>query len=108
MHTQRHTANENRDAYRQKYDAEIRQWEAKCQGLKAEVDKMSADAQLKFKPNVDKVDNAMNVARAKWDQLTAAAEDKWEELKADAESAWLDVKAKLEGAYDALKGHKAN
>ena len=108
METQRQRAMETREAYCQKYDAEIKQWEAKRQGLKAEAQKCSADAKLACTPHIQNADTAMKTAKAKWAHLTAAAEDKWEEFKGDAEEAWMDVKAKLEGAYDAMKKHKAN
>ena len=108
MLPQRNRPSETRDAYRQKYDAEIRQWEARLMYLKAESDKCSAEAKLALRPHFEAVDTAMDSAKAKWDRFAATAEDKWEGLQSEMESAWLDVKSKLQGAYDALKKHSPN
>ena len=74
MNTQRQRTNETRQAYCQKYDAEIKQWEARLQNLKAESEKMSAEAKLAFMPHLKNADGAMSTARTKWDRLTTAVQ----------------------------------
>lgn len=108
METQRNYMNPTRDAYRQKYEAELKQWEAKLAQLKAQSQKWSADAKLSLTPHVEKCDSTMNAAKAKFQRMEAVAEDKWEEFKGDLDRGWEDVKANIEGAYDAIRNHKKN
>jgi len=107
MQTER-TTNPTRDAYRQKCEAQLKEWDAKIAQMKAQSQKWSADAKLALTPKVDAADRTMGTAKAKFQRFEAVAEDKWEEFKGDLERTWEDVKAKVEGAYDAVTSHKAN
>jgi hypothetical protein len=108
MQTHRPSPSTTREAYRQKYDAELQQWEAKLTQLKAESRKWSANAKLTLDPYVHAADRQMNETKQRLDRIEVAAEDKWETFKGDMEQAWADLKAKIEGAYDAVKNHHKN
>lgn len=101
-------ANETRDLYRQKYEAQLKEWGAKVDECKARSAKLAAQAQLDMKPHLDTMNDKVEAAKAKLRDIADATDDKWEEVKNGAEEAWQDAKAAVEGAYDALKSRLKN
>jgi uncharacterized coiled-coil DUF342 family protein len=96
---------ETREIYKQKYEAQLREWSAKLDALEAHADKMSADAKLAAKPHLDTLHAKVQAAKAKLHEIAEATDDKWDDVTKGADQAWSDLKASLEGAYDALKRH---
>ncbi len=97
---------ETRELYRQKYEAQLREWGAKIEVLKAQADQQTVDAKLDVKPTLDALHAKLESAKAKLHEMGEATDDKWEEVKAGAEHLWDDIKGSVEGAYDALKPKK--
>jgi histidinol dehydrogenase len=104
-HSKGKSSEETRNLYRQKYEAQIREWNAKVDEIKAHTAKLGAEARLEMQPRVDTVHRKYAAARSKLHELASAADDTWEDLKRNAEQAWTDFKSSIEGAYDALKSH---
>jgi hypothetical protein len=96
---------ETRELYKQKFEAQLREWSAKLDALEAHADKVSAEAKIAAKPHLDTVHAQVQAAKAKLHQLAETTEDKWDDATKGAEHVWIDVKASLEGAYDALQKH---
>ena len=96
---------ETRDLYRQKYEAQLREWEAKVEEMRARSDKLDAQSRLDMKTYFDAADARCQTARSKLRDMADAAEDTWEELKGNAENTWNEFKAAVEGAYDAFRNH---
>lgn len=94
---------ETRDLYRQKYEAQLREWQAKMEEMRARTDKLGAEARLDMQPFLDTAGTKYEAARVKLRDLGDAAEDTWEDMKRNAEAAWTDFKSSIEGAYDALR-----
>ena len=101
--TSTRSQSETRDLYRQKYEAQLREWQAKIDEVRASSDKLSAQARLDMQPHLDTAGSKYEAAKAKLRDLGEAAEDTWEDMKQNAEVAWNDFKSSMEGAYDALK-----
>jgi hypothetical protein len=93
---------ETRELYKQKYQAQIHEWAAKLDVLKARGEKMSAQTKLDAKPRLVGMYTQLDAAKAKMAELASATDDKWEEAKKGAEHAWTETKSALEGAYDAV------
>lgn len=96
---------DTRDLYRQKFEAQLREWNAKVEEIKAHADKLNAQARLDMQPHVDTVRQKYEATKSKFQDMSSAADDTWEEMKRNAEQAWSDFKSEIEGAYDALKSH---
>ena len=99
------SSGDTRELYRQKYEAQLREWEAKMEEARARADKLSAQARLDMMPHLETARERYETARTRLQALGDAAEDTWDEVKRNAESAWTDFKASIEGAYDALRSH---
>ena len=94
---------ETRDLYKQKYEAQLHEWSAKIEALKAHADKLTAEAKLDAKPHLDTLHAKLETAKAKLHEIAEATDDKWDDVVKGADHVWSDVKASVEGAYDALK-----
>jgi uncharacterized coiled-coil DUF342 family protein len=97
-----------RDLYKQKYEAQLHEWSAKIDALRAHADKLTAEAKLDAKPHLDTVRDKLDAAKAKLQEIAQATDDKWEDVKKGADHTWNDVKAAVEGAHDAVTRKKAS
>jgi len=95
-----------REIYRQKYEAELREWEAKVEALAAHAQKLGAEAKLELAPHVDAAHGRMDAARARLRALAETTDEKWDAVTGDVDKAWKDTKAAVEGAFDALRKHQ--
>lgn len=97
-----------RDLYKQKYEAQLHEWSAKVDELKAHSDKLTAQAKIDMLPRIETLQGKVDGAKAKLHDIATATDDKWDDVKKSTELAWNDVKAAVEGAYEAIKSHTKN
>lgn len=95
---------ETRELYKQKAEAQIKEWSAKLDGLKAQAEKLTAQARINLQPHIDAAHAKFVAAQKSLDKAEAATDEKWDEITKDIEGAWNDFKGALEGTFDALKG----
>lgn len=95
---------ETRELYKQKAEAQIKEWGAKLDALKAQAEKLTAQAKLSIQPHIEAAHAKYTAAQVALDKAEAATDEKWDEITKDIESAWNDFKGALEGTFDALKG----
>ncbi|MEQ1557731.1 MAG: hypothetical protein ABL933_02165 [Methyloglobulus sp.] len=77
-----------KDAYKQKVDAELREIEAKTELLKAKGNNLMADAKVKFEEQMGDLEKAKTEFSTYYDQLTEKADDAWDDVKDEAEDKW--------------------
>jgi len=94
---------QTRELYKQKYQAQIHEWSAKLEVMKAQSEKLTAQTKLDVKPLLDAAHAKFAAAKAKLDELAVATEDKWEDVVKEASRTWSDLEAATEGAYGALQ-----
>ena len=87
-----------KEAYIEKLDAQLRQWNAQIDLLKAKADKAEAGAKIELHKQLNTVRAQQEAAQAKLKELRAVSEDAWETLKDGAERAWRELKVAVESA----------
>jgi hypothetical protein len=87
----------------QKFKAQLDEWKADLDKLKARATGASIDAQLDMQKRVDALDAKMVEAHAKLEALTAAGAEAWSDLKTSMESTWKELKSSLHDALEKLK-----
>jgi hypothetical protein len=97
---------ETRDVYKQKYEAQMHEWGAKLDAMKAQTEKLTVQAKLDVKPHLDAVHAKLAAAKGRLAEIAAASDDKWHDIVKDVDGSWRDLKATAEDAYNALKRHK--
>jgi hypothetical protein len=97
---------EKRELYKQKYEAQLQEWHTKLDGMKAQAEKLTAQAKLDVKPRLDAAHAKFDTAKARLNEIAGATNDKWDAVVKEVDHVWSDLKAAAEGAYDAIKRHK--
>lgn len=80
-----------KEAYEKKLQAQLDEWSAEIDKLKAKADSAEGDAQLEYYKKIEELQSMKeNVA------------NKLAELKNSGEGAWVDLKAGIDSAWDSL------
>lgn len=83
---------ETRDAYKQKLEARLKEWNAQINLLAAQAERAGAEAKLKYAQDLDKLRDKQRQAAEKIKELEAASGDAWEQVKDTADKLWDDLK----------------
>jgi hypothetical protein len=100
------TTMESRELYRQKYEAQMHEWSARLDTMKAQTEKLTVQAKLDVKPHLDSVNTKFEAAKARLGEIADATDEKWNDLVSGVDHAWSELKAAAEGAHDAVKAHQ--
>lgn len=77
-----------KEAYEKKLQAQLDEWSADIDKLKAKADSAEANAQLEYYKQIEELRSMQDAAVDKLIELKDASDDSWEDLKAGIESAW--------------------
>lgn len=80
-----------RQAYEEKMDAQLQEWGAKFEELRAQADKAEADAKIQLYAQIEALRAKQVAAAKKLRHLKEAGEDSWEDIRAGVESAWGEL-----------------
>ena len=92
-----------RKAYEEKLDAQLREWNAQIDLLRAKAETVKAEAKVEFYAKIDALQHKRDSAGTKLQELKAAGDEAWEELKTGAEKAWAEVKTAFHDAASKFK-----
>jgi len=77
-----------KDAYIQKLEARMREWQADMDKMRAKADQAEADARADYEKQIKELQTRQEEAQQKLEELRQAGDDAWHDLKAGIESAW--------------------
>ncbi|MBK8814312.1 MAG: hypothetical protein IPN42_01815 [Methylococcaceae bacterium] len=89
MHNQKH-------AYLQKVEAELKEFEAKTELLKAKGNTLMADARVKFDEQLQSLEQSKSEFAAYYNQIAEKADDAWDDVKDEAEEKWTNFKRSVD------------
>jgi len=92
-----------KEAYQEKFDAQLREWSAKIDELKAKADQAKAEAKIEYYEQIEALRTKQAAAQTKLQELSTSGEQAWEELKPGLEHAWDDLKTSVENAMSKFK-----
>lgn len=93
----------DKEAYLQKMQAKLDEWDANINTIKAKASGASADAQIALNKQVDDLKSERNEMKQKYEELKDAGEDAWEDIRNGAEGAWDRVTLSFKKAKDRFK-----
>ena len=92
-----------KEAYQSKLEAQLDEWTAEINKMKAKADKADADAQLEYYKQIEELRSKQETAQEKLEELKEAGEDAWEDLKAGMENAWNSLGNAMKSATSRFK-----
>lgn len=95
--------NDDKELYKLKFQAQLDEWKADINKLKAKAMESKADAQLEINKLVNELEAKVQVATAKLGELSEASEGALESVKKGVESAWDSLKSSVRDAQSKFK-----
>lgn len=92
-----------KELYQQKKQAQLDEWKAEVDKLKAKASGASADAQLELNEEIEALEGKIEEGKTKLAEVADAGEDAWESIKDGAESAWDSMKSAFSDAAAKFK-----
>lgn len=91
-------------AYQEKFQAQLNEWSAQMEVLKAKRDKAEADAKISYEHHIKELQSQYDTAQGKLKELQSASETAWEEMKSGIESAWESMSKAVKNATSRFTG----
>ena len=85
-----------KELYQQKVDAQINEWGARVDVLKAKAEKATVEAKIEIHKQAEELTRLQETARKQYDELKAASADKWEAAKHGVEEQWQQLSGAVE------------
>lgn len=92
-----------KETYEQKLKAQLDEWGAEIDKLKAKADGEEADIQLEYYKKIEELRTMQASATNKLSELKDAGDDAWEDLKAGIDSAWDSLGNAVKSAASRFK-----
>lgn len=89
--------------YERKLKAQLTEWEADINRLRAKADAAQAEAKVKYLEEIEELRAQKKKAEARLDELEDASEDAWEDLKGGIDTAWKNLGNAVSNAVDRFK-----
>lgn len=94
---------DTKKAYQEKMEAQIREWSAKMELLRAKADKTKAEAKIKYYEQIEELKEKQELAHLKLNELRGSKDEAWEELKAGFDKAWEELSEGFSRALSKFK-----
>ncbi len=94
---------DTKEAYREKVNAQLREWNAQIKLLAAKMDNAKADAKLKYAKELNDVKAKCDEASSVLKNLEKMSAEVWEKSKESTEKLWGNLKTGIDQALSKLK-----
>lgn len=92
-----------KEAYEHKLQAQLDEWSAEIDKLKAKADGAEADRELQYYEKIEELQSMQESASKKLTELKNSSDDAWEDLKAGVDNAWDSLGSALNSAISRFK-----
>jgi hypothetical protein len=96
---------DKKEEYILKLDAQLREWSAKIDELKAKTDKAKGDLKIEYGRQIAALEAKKEYAQKRLKEIRETSGQAWEELKTGVEHAWHELKISLDNAITKFKQH---
>lgn len=90
-------------AYEEKLQAQLDEWNATIDTLKAKAEKEKAEAKISYLETIEELQHKRMTARKKLQELQLAGDDALEELKDGIQQAWSELGEAVKAAISKFK-----
>lgn len=89
---------DTKQSYMEKLEAQLNEWTAQIDQLRAKPDGAKADAKLEYQQQIDHLQTKKDQVQGKLNEIKQAGEGAWESLREGVEAAVTDLKAAVDRA----------
>lgn len=79
----------------QKKQAQLDEWKAEVDKLRAKLSGATAEAQLKMQEQIKSLEKKIAEGKTKLTEISEASEDAWESMKERVDAAWDSLKSRV-------------
>lgn len=94
---------EIQDAYKQKMEAQLKEWSAQIHLLEAKLENAGADMKVKRAEELHELRGKLHVASEKMKELETASGEAWVQVKETADKIWENLKRGVAEAHSKFK-----
>lgn len=94
---------DKKDAYREKLDAQLKEWKAKIDQLETKAASVSSDAKDELAKEIADLRQRKAVVKEKWNELQKTGGETWDKMKDGVEKASGELKEKLDKLFSRFK-----
>jgi predicted nucleic acid-binding Zn-ribbon protein len=94
---------DKKDVYREKLEAQLKEWKAKIDLLETRLSSLSSDAKNELIKEIKDLRQRKTVVREKWNELQKTGGEAWDKLKDGTEKASVELKEKLDKVISRFK-----
>jgi recombinational DNA repair ATPase RecF len=91
------------NAYKQKREAQLKEWGAQINLMEAKLENMGADLKVKRAQQIQALRAQQHNASEKMQELGKASGEAWEQVKVTADKVWDDLKSGVADAHSKFK-----
>jgi archaellum component FlaC len=91
------------NAYKQKREAQLKEWGAQINLMEAKLENVSADMKVKGAEQIQALRAQQHSASEKMKELGKATGEAWEDVKTTADKVWDDLKSGVAEAHSKFK-----
>jgi uncharacterized coiled-coil protein SlyX len=92
-----------KEAYEQQIKAQLREWNAQIDLLRARAEKAEADARVDYQQRIQELELKQAAAQERLEKLQGASAEAWNDLRAGMDRAVNELQAALKDATDRLR-----
>ena len=96
-------ADENRNEYEGRLEAEVDKMDARIEELKAKMKKADADVRIKYQQELNDIEEKRTIMKMRIQKLKNASGEAWQEISTGLEKAAKDLSDAISNAYNKLK-----
>ncbi|MCR9113597.1 MAG: hypothetical protein NXH84_10000 [Rhodobacteraceae bacterium] len=89
----------DKEAYEQKLQARLEEWQANIDKLRAQAKEAGADAQIQYQKQIDEMREQREALEAKLKDIQNAQSAAWADIKTGADKAWDDMSKAMQDAW---------
>ena len=93
----------SKDAYDQRLEAQMAEWQAKIDLLKARAERSEAENRIAYHEQVEALQQRREEIKAKLEELRDSGEDAWADIRSGTESAWKALDAAISRALQRFR-----
>ncbi|MBY5986760.1 hypothetical protein [Roseovarius atlanticus] len=89
----------DKDAYTKKLEAQMKEWQANIDKLRAQAEKAQADSQIEYERQLKDLRSRRDELHEKLSELQKNQSAAWNDIKAGADKAWDDMSKAMQDAW---------